>query len=134
MSAAGQLQKAIFEALSSDPALTALLGPGRIFDRQVARVPLPYVVFAAWETRDWDTSTERGEAHRITLDIWSDENGRREAQAIAAAVTTVLHDAQPALATHHLVNLRLERSTSAREPRSRRHRASLQFRAVTEAT
>jgi hypothetical protein len=132
MSAAGALQRAVFEALSADAALTALIGQGRVFDRQLAGQRLPHVVLAESSATDWSTSSETGEQHALTIDVWSDRDGKHECQVIAAAVKTVLHDQPLTLAGAHLINLRVLTVRFERETRERRHRARLQLRAVTE--
>lgn len=129
---ASALQQAIFERLSADATLTALLGEHRVHDRLIEKATLPHILFATIDSRDWSTSTESGEEHTLRLEVWSDENGKREAQSIMAAVKAALHDRALTLAGHRLVNLRLVSSTLKREPKSRRHEAILTFRAVTE--
>ncbi len=94
------LQKALFQALSGDGVLTGLIGAGRIFDRQVTRAPLPYIVFGEIVSQDWSTASETGSEHRVTIDVWSGAEGRAQAQAIAAAIHDILHDADLTLATH----------------------------------
>lgn len=132
MSAAGELQKAIFAALTGDPALAALV-EGRVLDRLAERTVMPALGFAGWKTRDWSTDDEAGEEHAIEIAIWSDLNGRREAQEIMAAVKAVLHDARLPLERFHLVNLRLEETALARVEKTRRHEGMMRLRAVTEA-
>lgn len=129
---AGALQQAVFERLGGDAGLTALVGENRIHDRLVEKAALPHVLFAAMDSRDWSTSTESGEEHTLRLEVWSDENGKRLVQSIAAAIKLALHDQPLALSGHRLVNLRLVASVLKREPKSRRHQAALTFRAVTE--
>ena len=132
MSAAAALQKAIFARLSADTALTALIGADGIADRLLEKPVLPLVVIAAIDSADRSTATEAGEEHAVTLEIWSEAAGHRQAQAIAAALRAALHDAALVLAGHHLVLL-LHRDTRLRRvAKSRFHRAEMRFRAVTE--
>lgn len=132
MSAASALQTAIFARLSGDEALTALVGARGITDRRLAEPASPLVVIAGVESIDHSTATEAGEAHVVTLEVWSEAAGHRQAQAIATAIRTALHDAPLALAGHRLV-LILHRDTRLRrDGKSRFHRAEMRFRAVTE--
>ena len=87
---------------------------------------------AASFVEDERTATEPGEEHIVTLDIWSDASGHRQAQAIAAAVRAALHDAALTLAGHRLVLLFHRDTRLSRDGKSRFHRAEMQFRAVTE--
>nr|WP_298100737.1 DUF3168 domain-containing protein [uncultured Shinella sp.] len=130
MSAASALQKAIFVRLSGDVALTALIGGNAVTDRRPSAPTAPLVVIAGIDSSDHSTATEPGEEHDVTLDIWSDAAGHRQAQTIAAAVRMALHDAALTLGGHRLVFL-FHRETRV-ERDDRFHRAKMQFRAVTE--
>lgn len=132
MSAASALQRAIFQQLTGDGALTLLLGPDGISDRLPDRQRLPRVVIAAIESRDLSTATEAGEEHVVTLHAWSGSGGHSEVQAIAARVRALLHDTNLPLDGFALVSL-LHRSTRiARDGTRPHHRAEMRFRAVTE--
>ncbi|MCR6498906.1 DUF3168 domain-containing protein [Shinella sp. CPCC 101442] len=132
MSAASALQKAIYERLSGDTALTALIGGNGVTDRRLAAPTAPLVVIAGIDSTDHSTATEPGEEHIITLDIWSDAAGHRQVQVIAAAVRAVLHDAALTLSGHRLVLLFHRQTRLSRDGKSRFHRAETEFRAVTE--
>lgn len=129
---ANLLQKAVVARLSADAAILAIAGPGRVLDRRSERKRLPSLVVGEWRVTDWSTGTESGAEHRFELEIWSDNNGRRQAMDLALAAGFALHDADLALESGRLVNLRLERTRSRREPRSNLHTARLEFRAVVE--
>lgn len=130
MSAASALQKAIYERLSGDVALTALIGGNAVTDRRPSAPTSPLVVIAGIDSSDHSTATEPGEEHSVMLDIWSDAAGHRQVQAIAAVVRAALHDAALALNGHRLVLL-FHRETRV-ERDDRFHRAKMQLRAVTE--
>ena len=132
MSAASALQKAIFARLSGDAALATFVGANGITDRRIDAPASPLVVIAGIDSADHSTASEAGEAHSVTLEVWSGAGGHREAQAIAALVRDALHDAPLILDGHSLVLL-LHRDTRLRRAeKSRFHRAELRFRAVTE--
>ena len=131
-SATSSLQKAIWQKLSSDAALTAKLGAGGIVDRVVPKRALPYLVIGEIITSDWSTSTEPGEEHIITLEIWSDRDGHSEAQVLAGQVRDLLHNQPLTLVGAILINLQHLSTRIRREPRSRTHVAVVQLRAVTE--
>ncbi|GAB5463619.1 MAG: hypothetical protein HoeaKO_37100 [Hoeflea alexandrii] len=81
---------------------------------------------------DFSTGDEAASEHRFEIEAWSKDNGRREAVELADAVRAALHDADLTLAGAVLINLRHERTTSRRAPKSALHVARLKFRAVTE--
>jgi hypothetical protein len=129
---ANALQKAIYAALSADAALTALLGEGRILDRQPVDRHLPHVLFGPWRIEDWSTGTEAGAEHVFDIEIWTDDNGRRRAAALADAVRAALHDRALDIEDVRLVNLRHLRTQTRRAAASRLHVARLTFRAAIE--
>lgn len=132
MTAANALLKAVHQKLSGDAGLTALVGPTGIRDRLLPRPDVPCIVFGALETRDFSTSTEAGEEHFLTLEIWSDGEGRRQGVQIAGLVRGLLHDAAPALEGFALVGLLYLGSRTRREPKTKFYLTEMRFRAVTE--
>lgn len=132
MTAANALLQAVTARLLGDAELVALIGADGIHDRLLTRTAMPYLVIAALQSDDFSTSTEAGEEHLLTLEIWSSGQGQREAQVIAGHVHRLLHDADLSLVGAVLVNL-LHRSTRARRmPKTRTHGVEMVFRAVTE--
>ncbi|MGE7371037.1 DUF3168 domain-containing protein [Neorhizobium sp. NPDC001467] len=130
MVAANALMTAIFARLSGDPELTALVGPEGVRDRLLARATMPCIVFGGIDSRPADGETL--EVHLITLDVWSLAEGRREAQAIAARVHALLHDAALVLGDGLLVSLLHRGTRTRREPKTKFQLAEMRFRAVTE--
>lgn len=129
-----QLQKAVVERLSADPAILAITGTGRIFDRRITRAEPPYLVFGEAVARDFSTGDDEGGGteHRFEIEAWTTQNGRKQAVELADAVRAALHDRDFELEDATLINLRHERTLSRRAPRSGLHLARLRFRAVTE--
>ena len=132
MTAMNALLAAIHQTLSSDPAVMALVGTDGIRDRLLPRPQLPCILFGTTETRDYSTASEPGEEHFVTLEIWSDGEGRREAHELARAVKAALHDAALAVEGASLVSLMMIGSRTRREPKTKLTLAELRFRAVTE--
>lgn len=131
-SASFALQQALHGRLTSDVALTALLGGVRVYDDVPERAEFPYVTFGQTAERDWATGSEEGSEHTVTLHVWSRARGRKEANAILAAARAALHDAPLTLAGHRLVNLRHEFSDARRDPDGETFHGTARFRAVTE--
>lgn len=127
MSADLELQKAVFACLSSDDALTALVG-ARIHDNPPGDAAHPYLVLGESETRDWPAGME----HRLALHCFTRGGGRSQAKAIVGAVHAALHDAALALEGHTLVNLRFLDAQTRREADGITWRGTIRFRAVTE--
>jgi hypothetical protein len=132
MTAANALLQAIHARLAGDPGLTALIGADGIHDRLLPRPKLPAIVFGELETRNLSTGTEGGEEHFLTLEVWSEGEGRRQALEIAGRVTGLLDDAELVPEGTALVSLLRISERSRREPKTRAFRVELRFRAVTE--
>lgn len=126
------LRKAIRAKLLGHSALVARLGGARVYDEAPRGAPQPYITFAQSRSRDWSTMTERGQEHALTLDVWSDRTGAREALEIAARAAAALDDQALTLDGHALVNLQVREVETARENSNRFVRARLRLRAITE--
>jgi hypothetical protein len=133
MSAAAELQKAVFAALTGDAGLVSLLGgEPRVYDHTPANVAFPYITFGRTSGLDWDTGTEKGQEHLFTLHIWSNAKGKAESLALIEAIRTRLHDAPLTLTGYALVNLRQEFSESRFDEDLAVYHGLVRFRAVTE--
>jgi hypothetical protein len=131
-SASWSLQQSVFATLTADTAVTALLGADRIYDDVPQGSPKPYLTLGQSTVRDWSTGTEAGNEHLLTLHVWSDARGKKQASEIADAIRMALHDQPLTLVGHRLVNLRHEFSESRRDPDGSTIHATVRFRAVTE--
>ena len=110
------LQQSVFAALGADTQLTALLGPGRIFDDVPQGTPLPYVTLGNVTAQDWSAGSEDGTEHIFTVHVWSGARGKKQAHEVLGAVRSALHDQPLAVAGHSLINLRHEHSEVRRDP------------------
>lgn len=132
MNSTSALQKAVYETLSSDPGLLALIGPDRIHDDVPPATRPPYLVFVAGDLSDWSTGSEDGEAHSLTIDAWSSARGRGEVAAIAAAVREALAGLSAIGSPWHLVQFRHETTGFERDPQTEYFRGRMRFRALIE--
>jgi len=126
------LQSAAYAALIADAGVGALIGD-RIYDAPPRDATFPYLTIGETRVADWSTGTEDGAEHRLTLDVWSRERGKRECYEIMEAVEAALHDAALGLDDHALVNLRFAEADVRRERDGITYRGTMRFRAVTEA-
>lgn len=132
MSAEQALLRAIHARLLAEPLLAPLLAAGGIRDRIVPRLRLPALIYGEIDSRDYATATEPGEEHFLTLGLWSEGEGRAEAQALAAAVRASLHHAALTLSGAHLVSIACHSMKSRRDEETGLSVIDLTFRAVTE--
>ena len=116
---AAALQKAVYEILVTDPALTGLIGT-QVFDTVPAGpVPGTYVALGPEEVRDRSDATGKGAVHRFTVSVVSEADGFAAIKAVAAAVSDALAGAAATLDRGRLVGLWFERASAkrARAPR-----------------
>jgi len=126
------LQTAIHSALINHAGLTTALGGPNVFDDVPQRTRFPYVTTGDIETRDWDTQTSIGHEHIITLHIWSDHRGRKEAQTIIGEIDDALDDQALALQDHNLINLHAVFWSALRDLEGKVYHGIVRLRAVTE--
>jgi hypothetical protein len=131
-SSAAALRAAIHDALAAHAPLVALLGGPKVYDEPPRGAAFPYVTLGEMRSFDFSTGTEPGEEHRLTLHVWSQQGGHREAHLAVAALMQALDDAPLKLAGQHLVNLRFSLADVRREADGRTHHGLVRFRAVTE--
>lgn len=132
ISAQNALLSAIYTRLSSDGDLTGLIGTNGISDRLLPRPKLPGITFGECTSRDYSTDATSGAEHLLTIEIWSDAQGRKELNAIAERVRMLLHDAQLEPDDAVLVNLQHRSTRIRRVMKTGYFRAEALFRAVTE--
>lgn len=126
------LQAALYSRLSSSTEIASLLGGEFIFDDVPQSQKPPYIVFAEGLHNDWSTGTEDGMEHSIALNVWSNQNGRKQAITIAGAITEAFADLPMQLDDHALVNFTHEFTEVSKDQETEFFLAKLNFRAVTE--
>jgi hypothetical protein len=128
-SSANALQAAIFSRLTGDATLTGMIGAGAVFDRRLTGRAMPYLVLSEIATSDFGPDAEE---HLVTVEAWSDTEGRKQAQEIAARVKVLLDGIASSLAGFSLVNLGHRSTRARREPKTQAHVSQMTFRVVTE--
>ena len=131
---AAALQEAVFERLSNDPGVTALVG-GAVYDALPSgTVPALYVVLGSEDARARADGSGQGAWHRFTVSVVSDGTGFHAAKQVAAAVSDVLVEAEMSLSRGRLVALHFWRARARREGSGNLRRVDLTFRARVEET
>jgi hypothetical protein len=135
MNSAGfELQKAIFDALRAETALTGALGGARIHDAAPADVPFPYITFGRTSIYDWSTATEDGTEHLVSLHFWSKGRGKKEALALMEIAGERLRQGGLVLEGYQLVNLTQDYAEVRFDEDLGLHHGLLRFRAMVEKT
>ncbi len=123
------LQKAIHEALTNNTNLTTLLNGPNIHDHVPNNQQPPYIALADITTTNLTDDTHE---HHITLNIWSDNAGRKQLTDITSEINTTLHDQPILLENHTLINLQHLSTETTRNKNTHLYQASTRYRAVTE--
>ncbi|WP_342071773.1 DUF3168 domain-containing protein [Yoonia algicola] len=128
-SVSAALQSAIYQRLTADAALVALVGSD-IYDALPAG-PLPalYVVLGAEDVRDASDKTGGGAWHQLVITVVTQSAGFASAKAAAAAVCDALVDAPMALERGSLVSLNFYKAKAARVGTGAVRQINLNFRA-----
>jgi hypothetical protein len=123
------LQTAIYQALSADADVTALVGTD-IYDALPAgTVPSLYIALGPEKASDASDQTGHGARHDFTVSVVTDSAGFASAKAVAAAVSDALVDAPLMLSRGRLVSLRFRRAKAVRVSPGDERRIDLTFRA-----
>lgn len=129
---ASALQAAIFQRLSGDPALGALVGDSVYDSVPPGDTTGTYVAIGPEEVRDASTKTGRGASHEVSVSVVTDEAGFAAAKVVAGAVSDALSGASLVLARGRLVGIWFQRAFARRDGDGTRRRIDLIFRARTE--
>lgn len=86
------VQQAIVQTVTANAEIQALLGSTLpLYDHVPPGAALPYIAFGPAHITPYDTKTEIGFEHIVTLDIWSRYRGGKEARDIFQALYDALH-------------------------------------------
>lgn len=125
----GALQAAVFDALSADASLAALVGTA-IYDAvPVGNVPDIYVRLGSESVREASDGSGSGAVHFLTVSVITTNPGFATIKAAATAVSDALHDAMLTLSRGSLVSLRFDRATARRIESASARQIDLRFRA-----
>lgn len=83
-----ELQKALYQRLSSDLALSALVAG--VFDAVSEDQPYPYVVIGEPAALPFESKSTFGEQIDMVIHVWSDYAGKKEAYEILSACQKAL--------------------------------------------
>lgn len=134
-SSAWALQTAMRAALETNADLIALMGdPPPVYDRVPESAALPYIAFGDWKVDETDTAETRIDSHAVLIDVWSSYAGLKQAKAIAIVIEAALHGAPLTLDGHVLIDLSYVASVFSQDLKEQTSRATLRFRALTQAS
>lgn len=131
------LQRAVFDALIGDPALSALVG-SNIYDAPLpldgSQVPSEYITIGGETVTEAGSKSQEAAIHDFTIVVHSNAAGFVRSKQVAGAVCDILLDAQLPLARGQLVYLRFLKARADAGQVPARRVISLKFRAFVEDT
>ncbi len=128
------LQAAVFQKLSNDVALNALVGTA-IYDALPAgTLPSLYVTLGPEDARQQSDKTAEGAWHNFIISVITDSAGFFAAKQVAAAISDALIDADLTLTRGRLAGLYFFRARARRESTGQQRRIDLTFRARVDDT
>lgn len=123
------LQRAVYQRLQADTALTALVGAAVYDAAPPGIVTGTYVSLGPEDVSEKSDMTGRGALHEIIVSVVTDAAGFAAAKEVAATVSDALIDATLILARGHLVYLNFHRARARRVQDADVRRIDLFFRA-----
>jgi hypothetical protein len=112
--AAPEVQTAVLAALTGNAPHMALVSG--VFDAVAQGTAYPYEAIGALQENWADGFTDGFRSGMLQLDVWSQYHGRKEAQDIQQSQIALLNRQPLALATLHLVYLRLDYADVLEDP------------------
>lgn len=125
------LQKALFQKLSSDTTLSALITG--VFDRPPQDIQFPYAQIGDMQGKDWSTKTSSGMEYEVKIHIWSREGGRRQSSLIMERIYNLLHQGSLSIETHALVQSWFVSAMSDLENDGVTYRSTMEFRVLMQS-
>ncbi len=130
--ASAALQQAVYQRLTGDAALEALVG-GEIYDAAPAgTLPETYVTLGPEDVRARSDGSGEGAWHRFIVSVVTEGAGFQTAKDVAGAVSDALVGADLQLSRGRLVDLQFFRARARRERADALRRIDLTFRARVE--
>ena len=125
------LQKAVFEALTANANLMGAISG--VYDHVPADSAFPYVTIGETTVTDWSSKTFDGQAHSVTLHVWSRARGRKELKEILALTYDTLNGAALSIEGQQLVDLRFDFAQTLLDADGLTFHGIQRYRAVTRA-
>jgi hypothetical protein len=107
-SSLNDIQKALYQQMTNDPDLTALISG--VFDYVPDNQAFPYIVLSGFIETPWNTFSRNGKNVLATIHIYSEQKGNKEAYTILNRMNQVLDGATLPLDNHSLVSIQFEDS------------------------
>ena len=123
------LQERIYTVLSGDNTITSTYGAG-VYDDVLEGSTYPFVEIGNETAIDYSTKDADGAEYTVTLHVWSQYAGSKEAKQIMDRIHDLLHNSSLSVTGFNLINLRFEFSDILRDPDGKTRHGVMRFRAI----
>lgn len=123
---------AIYAELSTNSALTALIGSDAVYDHVPPGAAAPFVVIGDETASDGGSDLTDAQEHTLTIHCWSEGASTLQVKRMQSAVRNALHDADLAMDDGICVNIRCEFKEIMRDPDGVSWHGVMRFRAMTQ--
>lgn len=134
MAYSAPLQQALYQRLTTAPALSALVG--RVYDdaphRSRETSAEPYATLGEEIVRPWTTATERGASHDVVISVHAPRRGFLTVKSLAALITDTIETDPPVLIGGAIITHEFTGARTRREEQGAMRRIDLTFRFVIE--
>lgn len=129
------VQQAVTNALTGSSAVQVVLGnPARIYDHIPPSAVFPYVVFGPSHLTPYDTKTETGFEHILTLNIWSRYRGSQEVRDVFQALYDTLHRANLTVSGQVFLSCEFHSADLVTDSDGLTYQASARYGVITQST
>ena len=126
---AAALQVAVYDRLTNNAALTALVGNAVYDTLPLGTLPDLYVTLGPEDVRVATDKSASGAWHRFVVSVITGQAGFHAAKEVAGAISDALTDANMAMSRGNLAALHFYRARARREGTGALRRIDLTFRA-----
>ncbi|MEO0357138.1 MAG: DUF3168 domain-containing protein [Pseudomonadota bacterium] len=123
------LQTAVYQCLTNDAAVTALVGTDIYDALPSGAIPNTYVSLGPEEVQDASDKSGAGARHSFTVSVVTDTSGFQSVKDISGAICDALLGASLTLSRGALVGLWFDKAKAARSDNGTSRRIDLTFRA-----
>jgi len=132
MSASNELQALIYNRLTTNAGVTAIVGT-RVYDNPIGKDVFPYISFGPSDVVEDDADCVTGRIETVQIDCWSRyQGGFREVKDLADAVKKALHRYAGALTVNALVEMTVESIRYFRDPDGQTSHGVVTVQAIVE--
>lgn len=129
--ASWELQKALYDALTGDSSLMALITG--IYDHVEQETAFPYVTIGESSISAFDTKDTDGMEHILTINTWSRKRGRKEIKQIHAEIYRILQNENIPISNQVIILMQFDFEEIYLDSDGLTYHGVLRFRSLTQS-